>query len=402
MRELLPEITARLDFMLGVGLGYLTLGRMTKTLSGGEYQRIMLTRLLGSGLTDTLFVLDEPTIGLHERDTTRLIRVIRTLVEKGNTLLVVEHDRKVIESADHLVELGPGAGEQGGRVLYNGSRDRFHNLDTPTANWLSGKEIPLRKKSRPVRHFVRLTGASLHNLKNVSASFPVGCFTTVTGVSGSGKSSLVSGVLYPALEALLNRTQPSAAPAFKRLEGHHHLAGVSLIDQTPIGRTPRSNPVTYIKAFDEIRRLFAETRQAQMLGLSAGDFSFNTAGGRCERCKGAGMERIEMQFMADIFVPCEACEGKRFDNRVLRVEYEGASIERVLGMTVNEAIEFFGAQNRIGKPLWVLQSVGLGYLRLGQSATTLSGGESQRLKIARELASRRKGCPRTRENVYPG
>ncbi len=389
--ELLREISQRLDFMRETGLGYLTLGRMTKTLSGGEYQRIMLTRLLGSGLTDTLFVLDEPTIGLHQSDADRLVRVIRTLVEAGNSLLVVEHDRSVIEAADHLVELGPGAGEQGGSVLYNGPADRLAGLDTPTGRWLGGPRASQARKTRPAKRFVTLRGARLNNLKNIDAPFPVGCFTCVTGVSGSGKSSLVTGLLYPALEAALSHRPPAVPLALGGLEQPHYLAGVTLVDQSPIGRTPRSNPVTYIKVYDEIRRLFAETRGAKKMGLSAGDFSFNTAGGRCETCGGAGMERIEMQFMADIFVPCEACGGKRFDRRVLRVEYNGATIDRVLDMTVNEAIEFFGADNRIGKPLWVLQSVGLGYIRLGQSATTLSGGESQRLKIARHLCEPQSG-----------
>ncbi len=384
--ELVREIGFRLDFMRRVGLGYLSLGRMTKTLSGGEYQRIMLTRLLGSGLTDTLYVLDEPTIGLHPRDTDRLISVLLELVAAGNSLLVVEHDRSVIKAAAHLIELGPGAGEQGGQVLFNGPAQGLAGMDTPTGRWLSGPAASGARRTRPAKRFVGLRGARLNNLRGIDVSFPVGCFTCVTGVSGSGKSSLVTGLLHPALEAALDRSaQPAASLPLDSLEQPHYLSGVTLVDQSPIGRTPRSNPVTYVKAYDEIRKLFAGTKQAQSLGLSAGDFSFNTAGGRCETCSGAGFERIEMQFMADIFVPCETCGGKRFSPRVLRVKYNGATLDRVLEMTVNEAIEFFGAETGIGKPLWVLQSVGLGYLRLGQSATTLSGGESQRLKIARQL-----------------
>ena len=386
--EIIAEITSRLQFMLQVGLGYLTLGRLTRTLSGGEYQRIMLTRLLGSGLTDTLFVLDEPTVGLHQRDTGRLIRVLDGLVKSGNTLVVVEHDTQVIGAADHVVELGPGSGENGGQVLFSGPARQFAGQDTATARALRERtERQTQRKRRTVRKFLHLTGARLHNLKGEKVRFALGAFNCVTGVSGSGKSSLVAGVLEPTLSALFS----SAAGAPGRLNGveisgAEALEAVVLVDQSPIGRTPRSNPVTYIKAFDHIRRLFAETGGAKKLGLAAGDFSFNTAGGRCENCKGAGFELVDMQFMADVLIPCEECGGKRFARRSLAVSCRGKTIDQVLELTVNEAIAFFADQAALGKQLWLLQSVGLGYLKLGQSATTLSGGESQRLKIARQLS----------------
>jgi len=393
----LHDIATRLEYLAEVGLGYLSLDRMSKTLSGGEYQRIMLTRLLGSGLTETIFVLDEPTIGLHQRDTRRLIRVIRRLVDSGNSLVVVEHDREVIMAADHLVELGPGSGEQGGRVVFNGPAEELAAADTPTAGLLKEQSAAKPRKAKKPGQFLLIRGARFHNLKEIDVEIPLKCFTVVSGVSGSGKSSLVTGVIYPGLQAAVSRRPDSRIipGRCESIEGHRALGAVVLIDQSPIGKTPRSNPVTYIKAFDEIRRLFAATSAARRLGLSPSHFSFNTAGGRCERCKGAGHERIEMHFMADIFVPCEACSGRRFKASALKLRYRGRSIHEVLGMTVNQAIEFFSEQNKIGKPLWLLQSVGLGYLKLGQSATTLSGGESQRLKIARQLAeagrSRRQG-----------
>ena len=384
--ELIDEISSRLDFMLEVGLGYLTLSRLTRTLSGGEYQRIMLTRLLGSGLTDTLFVLDEPTIGLHQRDTRQLVSVLHNLVSRGNSLLVVEHDREVIGSADHVVELGPGSGEQGGRVLFSGQVKKFLTTQSATALYLKNPEIEKKEKVRTAKKFIILRGASLHNLKGMETKFGVGVFNCVTGVSGSGKSSLVMGVLKPVVEAALSGTgRPAEELEAVKLENCEHLNGVVLVDQSPIGKTPRSNPITYIKAFDHVRKLFASTSTAKRLGLAPSDFSFNTPGGRCEVCKGAGFELVDMQFMADVMVPCEACGGKRYTASALGVPYQGKTIDQVLELSVNEAIAFFSNQAGIGKPLWVLQSVGLGYLKLGQSATTLSGGESQRLKIARQL-----------------
>ncbi len=392
-RELLAEVSARLDFMLEVGLGYLTLSRLTRTLSGGEYQRIMLTRLLGSGLTETLFVLDEPTIGLHQRDTARLVGILRKLVDSGNSLLVVEHDTSVIQAADHVVELGPGSGEHGGRVLFSGPAPEFAGQDTATARSLVSAVLPVSTeiKRKPGKK-LSIRGATLHNLTGERADFALGAFNCVTGVSGSGKSSLVTGVLVPSLERLL-RGEPPAGQGMTgvQLTGAQQIGGVVLVDQTPIGRTPRSNPITYIKAFDHIRKLFAATSAAARLGLSAGSFSFNTAGGRCERCKGAGFETVDMQFMADVMVPCEQCDGRRFAGHALAVRYKGLNIHEVLALTVNEAMGFFKDHSALGKQLWLLQSVGLGYLCLGQSATTLSGGESQRLKIAREIGHGSRG-----------
>jgi len=386
--EIIEGIASRLDFMLQVGLGYLTLSRLTRTLSGGEYQRIMLTRLLGSGLTDTLFVLDEPTVGLHQRDTARLVRVLEGLVRSGNSLVVVEHDAEVIRAADHVVELGPGSGENGGQVLFSGPAERFLSQDTATARSLRDDRDggPDGRKRRSPRRFLQVSGARLHNLKGETVRFGLGAFNCLTGVSGSGKSSLAAGVLEPALNAFFKSGAGSPAELDGvEIQGAELLEAVVMVDQSPIGRTPRSNPVTYIKAFDHIRKLFAASSGAKRLGLAAGDFSFNTVGGRCERCKGAGFELVDMQFMADVLVPCEECGGKRFARRTLTVACRGMTIDRVLEMTVNEAIAFFADQAALGKQLWVLQSVGLGYLRLGQSATTLSGGESQRLKIARQL-----------------
>lgn len=384
--ELIDEINSRLDFMLEVGLGYLTLSRLTRTLSGGEYQRIMLTRLLGSGLTDTLFVLDEPTIGLHQRDTRQLVTVLRNLVSRGNSLIVVEHDREVISSADHVVELGPGSGQQGGRVLFSGQVKKFLSTQSATACYLRNPEIEKKGKVRSARKYIILRGASLHNLKKMETKFGIGLFNCVTGVSGSGKSSLVMEVLKPSVEAVLSGSGRLAQELEKvTVKNCENLDGVVLVDQSPIGKTPRSNPITYIKAFDHVRKLFASTSTAKRLGLAPSDFSFNTPGGRCEVCKGAGFELVDMQFMADVMVPCEACGGKRFTASTLGVPYQGKTIDQVLELSVNEAIAFFSDQAGIGKPLWVLQSVGLGYLKLGQSATTLSGGESQRLKIARQL-----------------
>lgn len=384
--ELIDEINSRLDFMLEVGLGYLTLSRLTRTLSGGEYQRIMLTRLLGSGLTDTLFVLDEPTIGLHQRDTRQLVTVLRNLVSRGNSLIVVEHDREVIGSADHIVELGPGSGQQGGRVLFSGQVKKFLSTQSATACYLRNPEIEKKGEVRSARKYIILRGASLHNLKKMETKFGIGLFNCVTGVSGSGKSSLVMEVLKPSVEAVLSGSGRLAQELEKvTVKNCENFDGVVLVDQSPIGKTPRSNPITYIKAFDHVRKLFASTSTAKRLGLAPSDFSFNTPGGRCEVCKGAGFELLDMQFMADVMVPCEACGGKRFTASTLSVPYQGKTIDQVLELSVNEAIAFFSDQAGIGKPLWVLQSVGLGYLKLGQSATTLSGGESQRLKIARQL-----------------
>ncbi|MEJ2216520.1 MAG: excinuclease ABC subunit UvrA [Gemmatimonadota bacterium] len=398
---ILRELAARLEFLDDVGLGYLTLDRLTRSLSGGEAQRISLANSLGSNLVDTLYVLDEPTIGLHPRDNDRLIGLLKRLRSAGNSVLVVEHDSAVISAADHDVELGPASGEKGGSVVFQGTCDELRRADTATGHYVGGDDGgPPRSRRRPVdRARLRIEGARLHNLNGIDVSVPLHTLTVVTGVSGSGKSTLVHDVLYRALERELSGETSAkqylgeAVGAVERLEGVGHLDAVALVDQSPIGRTPRSNPVTYIKAFHFIRDLFARQPLARERGYKPGHFSFNVKGGRCEHCKGDGMVQVEMVFMADVYVPCDVCGGARYRKEVLDVRYKGRNIRDVLDMTVDEAIKFFIREDRLGQTLWHLQQVGLGYLRLGQAAPTLSGGEAQRLKIARELAGagRRKG-----------
>jgi excinuclease ABC subunit A len=389
------EILDRTAFLREVGLGYLTPGRQARSLSGGEMQRIRLAGSLGSRLVDTLYVLDEPTIGLHPRDTGRFLSVLRRLRDAGNTVLVVEHDAAVLEVADRIVELGPGAGEHGGEVVFQGDWNALREAGTTTGEALTGGG-----GGRRVRHRVEvegrsrlvLRGATLHNVRGVDLEIPLGALTVVTGVSGSGKSTLVHDLLYRALEKNLHGESSArlhlgeASGSWDALTGTHGLSDVILVDQTPIGRTPRSNPITYIKGWGEIRKLFAGQPEARKRGYGPGHFSFNVEGGRCEACKGAGEEIVEMVFLADVAVPCEVCGGARFRPEVLEVRFRGLNIREVLDLTVDEAIRFFIRQDRLGEALWQLQRVGLGYLRLGQSATTLSGGEAQRLKIARELA----------------
>jgi excinuclease ABC subunit A len=392
---ILREVRARTGFLVDVGLRYLTLSRQTRTLSGGEAQRITLANSLGSSLVDTLYVLDEPSVGLHPRDTDALLGLLGRLRDGGNTVVVVEHDEAAIRSADHVVELGPAAGEHGGQVVFEGSPRQLESADTVTGRHLSGRsaiEVPTRRRqARP--GWLRLKGARLHNVDAVDLDIPLGTLCAVSGVSGSGKSTLVHDILYRALERELGGGETSAKEhlgeavgGYDRLEGIEQIADVVLVDQSPIGRTPRSNPVTYIKAWDEIRKLFAEQPLAQQRGYKPGTFSFNTAGGRCDACDGAGQIEIEMVFMADVYVPCEVCHGTRFKPETLDVKWRGRNIAEVLDLTIDEAIRFFIRQDRLGKILWHLQQVGLGYLRLGQPAPTLSGGEAQRLKIARELS----------------
>jgi excinuclease ABC subunit A len=393
--QILNELGARLGFLNDVGLGYLTLERQTRTLSGGEAQRITLANALGSKLVDTLYVLDEPTIGLHPADNDRLLSLLLRLREAGNTVLVVEHDPEAMRVADHLVELGPGSGEHGGELVFEGPLSRMLAGDTLTGRYLSGREaiaVPEQRRGAKA-HRLRLEGAREHNLNGVDIEIPLGALTVVTGVSGSGKSTLVHDVLYRALERELSGGETSAkrhlgeaVGAFDRVLGAERIGGVVLVDQSPIGRTPRSNPVTYIKAYDEVRRIFASLPEAKSRGYTAGHFSFNVQGGRCEACKGEGQVQVEMVFMADVFVPCEICGGARFKSEVLEVRYRGLNIRDVLDLTVDAAIRFFLHEDRLGEALWHLQQVGLGYLRLGQPAPTLSGGEAQRIKIARELA----------------
>ena len=391
-REILKQLTAKLTFLLRVGLGYLTLTRQARTLSGGEAQRINLANQLGSQLVGTLYVLDEPSIGLHARDVTRLADLCRELAQAGNTVVVVEHDRSFIEAADHVVELGPGSGDRGGEVVFSGSQDEFRACPRSlTARYLMGREeIAVPVTRRKPRRWLTLVGAREHNLRDVTCRVPLGTLTVVTGVSGSGKSTLVHDTLYRAA-ARAFKADYTVPGAHNALTGLEYVKGVRLIDQEPIGRTPRSNPVTYAKAFDEIRKLFAALPRAKSLALTSGSFSFNVPGGRCEKCQGDGFEKLEMYFFEDVYVTCQECEGKRYRPDVLSVKYRGKSIADVLAMTVDDAVEFFVTSDGLARRLRVLQDVGLGYLRLGQPATTLSGGEAQRLKIAAELGGRASG-----------
>jgi excinuclease ABC subunit A len=364
--------------------------RQTRSLSGGEAQRIALATQLGSQLVGTLYVLDEPSIGLHARDVSRLAELCRELAEAGNTVVVVEHDRSFIEAADYLVELGPGSGERGGEVIFAGPREDFlRDLSSLTARYLAGREtIPLPLGRRDGSgHWLSLVGARAHNLKRVTVRIPLHTLTCVTGVSGSGKSTLVHDTLYRGVTRAF-KTEFDPPGAYDALTGLEHLAGIRLIDQEPIGRTPRSNPVTYIKAFDEIRKLFAGLPRAKLLGLGPGHFSFNVPGGRCETCQGDGFEKLEMYFVEDVYVTCRECDGRRYRSDVRAVTYQGKDVSQVLQLTVDEAVSFFVAVPGLVRRLQVLQDVGLGYLRLGQPATTLSGGEAQRLKIAAELGIR--------------
>src|SRR5213592_624247 len=391
--HILAELTARLSFVNDVGLGYLTLDRLTRTLSGGEAQRIALSNALGSHLVDTLYVLDEPSIGLHASDIDRLLGLLRRLADAGNTVTVVEHDPAAMRAADWMIELGPGSGEAGGQVVYQGPAAGVCEAGTLTGQYLSGeKRIGVPSARRPAGRWLTIKGARLHNLAGVDVRIPLGTLTVVTGVSGSGKSTLVHDVLYRQLEARLTGAhtakQHLGEPVgeVRAVEGWDAIADVVLVDQAPIGRTPRSNPVTYIKAFDELRALFAAEPLARARGYTPSAFSFNVAGGRCEACEGAGHVLVEMVFLANVFVPCEICEGRRFKKDVLEVKVQGSAIHEVLEWTVDQALRRFHRQPRLARALWHLQQVGLGYLRLGQPATTLSGGEAQRLKIARELA----------------
>ena len=391
--RIVREIRRRLAFLSDVGLDYLTLDRLSSTLSGGEAQRINLATSLGSALVGTLYVLDEPSVGLHPRDNDRLLRILRQLRDQGNTVLVVEHDTDMIRSGDYLVDLGLGAGTRGGKVVYAGPSDGIAGEQTSlTAKYLRGDLAipvpPARRKRLPQSRAIRLLGAAEHNLKAIDVEIPINLLTCVTGVSGSGKSTLVHDVLYAAIKRAKGEWDKRVG-THDTIDGLGLVSDVVLVDQAPIGRTPRSNPVTYLKAFDPIRELFASTRDARSRALTASHFSFNVPGGRCDACEGEGELRVEMQFLADVFVPCEHCDGKRFKPDVLEVRYRGCNVVDVLDMTVREALSFFNPSPKIGRRLQVLDEIGLGYLRLGQPATTLSGGEAQRIKIAAHLMSRR-------------
>jgi excinuclease ABC subunit A len=387
--RILEEVRSRLKFLYRVGLEYLTLDRLASTLSGGESQRIQLATALGSNLVGALYVLDEPSIGLHPRDTGRLIEIMKTLRDLGNTVLVVEHDSEMMEEADKLLDLGPGAGEHGGRIIYAG--DLAGMLADPhslTGRYLSGElQIPIPENRRkPGKAWLRIRGARQHNLKSIDVEFPLGLMVCVSGVSGSGKSTLVHDVLYNAL--ISRRGLPAPRALYERIEGDQQLAEIVLVDQSPLGRTPRSNPVTYIKAFDVIRDVFASIPEARKRGYTPGYFSFNIPGGRCETCQGDGTVTMEMQFLADVELVCEDCRGRRFKPNILEIQYKGKNIYDVLQMTVKEALAFFSNVPKLTGKIRVLEEVGLGYLRLGQSATTLSGGEAQRVRLAAHLAHR--------------
>ena len=387
-QQILKEIRARLQFLNNVGLDYLTLNRAAATLSGGEAQRIRLATQIGSGLVGVLYILDEPSIGLHQRDNDKLLATLKNLRDMGNTLLVVEHDEDTMRTADQIIDIGPGAGENGGYVVAQGTAEEISKVpESITGQYLSGaKSIPVPEKRRKgTGKFLTVKGACANNLKNIDVKFPLGTLTVVTGVSGSGKSTLVNDILYKALSKKLmgSRERPLA---HEKILGMQNVDKVINIDQSPIGRTPRSNPATYTGVFDLIRQLFATTNDAKMRGYKPGRFSFNVKGGRCEACHGDGMLKIEMNFLPDVYVPCEVCHGSRYNRDTLEVRYKGKNIADVLDMTVSEACQYFSNQQRILKKLQVLEDVGLGYIRLGQAATTLSGGEAQRVKLATELS----------------
>lgn len=390
--EILKEIRTRLNFILEVGLDYLTLHRSAKTLSGGEAQRIRLATQIGSELMNVLYVLDEPSIGLHQRDNTRLINSLKRLRDAGNSVIVVEHDKEMIEAADFIVDIGPRAGVHGGEIINAAPIAALNSVDSLTTKYLTGEmkiEIPAKRRKGNGK-FLKLIGASGHNLKDVNLKIPLATFCCITGVSGSGKSSLINQTLYPILLEHIYNGVKKPLP-YKKIEGLEHLDKVIEIDQSPIGRTPRSNPATYTKLFDEIRSLFSGLPEAQIRGYKAGRFSFNVSGGRCETCSGGGLKVIEMNFLPDVYVECETCSGKRYNRETLEVRYKGKSISDVLDMTIEDATHFFEAIPKIHRPLSTLLSVGLGYIKLGQPSTTLSGGEAQRIKLASELSKKSTG-----------
>ena len=391
---ILKEIDARLQFLIDVGLEYLTLSRSAGSLSGGEAQRIRLATQIGSGLTGVMYILDEPSIGLHQRDNDKLIATLKKLRDLGNTLIVVEHDEDTMRAADQIIDIGPGAGVHGGHIMAQGTASEIEKVkDSITGQYLSGRkkiEIPKKRRKHTKSKVIEVVGATENNLKNISVKFPLGVFNCVTGVSGSGKSTLVNEVLYKTIARDLNGANEKPGKC-KEVKGLQNIDKILNIDQSPIGRTPRSNPATYTGVFDLIRDIFAGTNEAKMRGYSKGRFSFNVAGGRCESCNGDGVHKIEMHFLPDVYVPCEVCKGKRYNRETLEVKYKGKNIADVLDMTVEEALEFFDKIPKIKQKIQTLFDVGLGYIKLGQPSTTLSGGEAQRVKLATELSKRATG-----------
>jgi excinuclease ABC subunit A len=393
--KILKEIIARLRFLVDVGLNYLSLDRSAETLSGGEAQRIRLASQIGAGLVGVLYILDEPSIGLHQRDNERLLKTLEHLRDLGNTVIVVEHDEEAMRKADYLVDIGPGAGVHGGKIVAAGSyEDVLKNKKSITGQYLSGAkkiEVPRKRNEPSPEKMLNLTGASGNNLNDVSLSIPCGLLTCITGVSGSGKSTLINHTLYPLAATELNKATTLKAQPYEAIDGLQHLDKVVDIDQSPIGRTPRSNPATYTGLFTPIRELFAQVPEARARGYKPGRFSFNVKGGRCEACQGDGLIKVEMHFLPDVYVPCDTCGGKRYNRETLDIRYKGKNINEVLDMTVEDAAEFFAPVPMLARKLETLKDVGLSYIRLGQSATTLSGGEAQRIKLSRELSKRDTG-----------
>ena len=390
--EILKEIRSRLQFLLDVGLDYMSLNRSSSSLSGGESQRIRLATQIGSQLVNVLYILDEPSIGLHQRDNTRLINSLKQLRDNGNSIIVVEHDRDIMTESDYVIDIGPGAGKTGGEVVYQGTPRKMLKSHTLTADYLNGVKSIKVPETRRIGNgkYIELKGATGHNLKNVDLRLPLGMFVCVTGVSGSGKSSLINGTLQPILSKEFYRSMQEPLP-YKEIQGIENVDKIVTVDQSPLGRSPRSNPATYTGVFADIRKLFVELPESQIRGYKPGRFSFNVSGGRCETCKGNGYRTIEMNFLPDVLVPCEECHGKRYNRETLEVRYKGKSISDVLEMTVNQAVEFFANVPVILKKIKVLQDIGLGYLKLGQPSSTLSGGENQRVKLATELAKKDTG-----------